>query len=53
MVRHHQGAIPMAEAVVDLGTQPRVLAVAESIISGQSAEIDAMRSMQNRLGCTV
>jgi len=52
MIRHHQGAIPMAQAVVELGQEPRVLTVAQSIITGQSAEIDAMRSMQTRLGCT-
>jgi uncharacterized protein (DUF305 family) len=51
MIRHHQGAIPMAEAVIDLGDEPRVAAVAETMVSGQSAEIDAMRSIQSRLGC--
>jgi uncharacterized protein (DUF305 family) len=51
MVRHHQGAIPMAEAVIDLGEEPRVLTVAEGMIASQSSEIDAMRSMQARLGC--
>lgn len=52
MIRHHEGAIPMAEAVVDLGSVPRVLAVAEGIVQGQTAEIDAMESAQARLGCT-
>ena len=51
MIRHHQGAIPMAQAVVELGQEPRVLTVAQSIITGQSSEIDAMRSMQTRLSC--
>ena len=51
MIRHHQGAIPMAEAVIDLGEEPRVLEVASSMKSGQTAEIDAMKSMQTRLGC--
>lgn len=51
MIRHHEGAIPMAEAVIELGSQPRVLSVAESIRAGQTAEIDAMQSMQERLGC--
>jgi uncharacterized protein (DUF305 family) len=52
MIRHHEGAIPMAEAVIELGTEPRVLTVAESMRAGQTAEIDAMKSMQQRLGCS-
>ena len=52
MIRHHEGAIPMAEAVIELGTEPRVLTVAESMRAGQTAEIDAMQSMQQRLGCS-
>ncbi|MFH8249155.1 DUF305 domain-containing protein [Microbacterium sp. B2969] len=52
MIRHHQGAIPMAEAVLELGSIPRVLTVAESMKQGQTAEVDAMKSMQGRLGCT-
>lgn len=51
MIRHHEGAIPMAEAVIELGTEPRVLSVAESIRAGQTAEIDAMESMAQRLAC--
>ncbi|MCP2636392.1 DUF305 domain-containing protein [Microbacterium sp. HD4P20] len=52
MIRHHEGAIPMAEALLELGTDPRALEVAASIEAGQTAEIDAMRSIQSRLGCT-
>ena len=52
MIRHHEGAIPMAEAVLELGSEPRVLDVATSIKNGQTAEIDAMKSMQARLGCS-
>lgn len=51
MIRHHEGAIPMADAVIELGSVPRVLAVAESIKAGQTAEIEAMASVQARLGC--
>ncbi|SFS16016.1 Uncharacterized conserved protein, DUF305 family [Microbacterium sp. cf046] len=51
MIRHHGGAIPMAEAIIELGAEPRVLTVAKSIQAGQTAEIDAMKSMQVRLGC--
>ncbi|QIG39843.1 DUF305 domain-containing protein [Microbacterium sp. 4R-513] len=52
MIRHHEGAIPMAQAVIELGSVPRVKAVAEKIVQGQQAEIDAMTSMQLRLGCS-
>ncbi len=51
MIRHHEGAVPMAEAVIELGSEPRVLAVAGSMIAGQTAEIDAMESMRARLAC--
>ena len=51
MIRHHEGAVPMAAAVIELGAEPRVLSVAESIRAGQTAEIDAMTAMQERLGC--
>ena len=52
MIRHHEGAVPMADAIIDLGSEPRVLQVAGAISAGQTAEIDAMKSMQQRLGCT-
>ncbi|WP_431795141.1 DUF305 domain-containing protein [Microbacterium enclense] len=52
MLRHHVGAIPMAEAVIELGSDPRVKDVAQAIITGQSSEIDAMRDIQSRLSCT-
>lgn len=52
MIRHHEGAIPMADAVRELGSDPQVLAVAERMKNAQQFEIDAMTSMQQRLGCT-
>ena len=52
MIRHHEGAVPMADAIIDLSSEPRVLQVAGAISAGQTAEIDAMKSMQQRLGCT-
>ncbi|SDG87859.1 DUF305 domain-containing protein [Microbacterium pygmaeum] len=51
MIRHHEGAIPMADAVLELGSEPRVLGVAQRMKEGQTAEIAAMQSMQSRLGC--
>lgn len=52
MIRHHEGAIPMADAVLERGSIPRVLQVAETMKTNQTAEIDAMRSSQARLGCS-
>ncbi|MCH6229921.1 DUF305 domain-containing protein [Microbacterium sp. CFH 31415] len=51
MIRHHEGAIPMTEALLELGSDPRALQVAQAMKDGQTAEIDAMQSMQARLGC--
>ena len=51
MIRHHQGAIPMAEAVLELGSEPRTLAVAASMKDAQQFEIDAMTAIQQRLAC--
>jgi uncharacterized protein (DUF305 family) len=51
MIRHHEGALEMTDAVADLGSIPRVLQVADTMHTNQSAEIDAMESAQRRLGC--
>ena len=51
MIRHHEGAIPMAEALVELGSDPRALQVAQGVIDTQSAEIDLMTSLQRGLVC--
>lgn len=52
MTRHHEGAIPMAEAAVDLASDERVRTVAQTMVTGQTFEIQAMTSMQQRLGCS-
>ncbi len=52
MIRHHEGAIPMADAVMELGAEPQVVATAEKMSNAQQFELDAMTSMQQRLGCT-
>ncbi len=51
MIRHHEGALPMAQALVQLGTDGRALQVANGVIATQSAEIDLMRSLQSGLSC--
>ena len=45
MIRHHQGAIRMAEVELEEGSNADVLALAQGIIDGQLAEIDQMQSM--------
>lgn len=45
MIVHHEGAIDMAEYVLDDGEHTGVRALADSIIVSQTAEIEQMRSM--------
>ena len=42
MIPHHQGAIDMAEVLLEQGTDAELLALAEEIISAQQAEIQQM-----------
>ncbi len=46
MIAHHEGAIAMAEDVKANGDDPRVQELADAIITGQQAEIDEMRALQ-------
>lgn len=45
MVRHHQGAVDMAQTEVDRGRNPDAVALARSIVTSQQAEIETMRRM--------
>ncbi|WP_271192516.1 DUF305 domain-containing protein [Agromyces luteolus] len=45
MIAHHEGAVVMAEAVLDRSTYPVVVSLAESIILSQEAEIALMEDM--------
>ncbi len=49
MIRHHEGALHMIDAVLERGDA--VTDVARSMKLAQSAEIDAMHDLQERLGC--
>ena len=44
--------LDVLEAAVDLASDERVRTVAQTMIKGQSFEIQAMTSMQQRLGCS-
>lgn len=45
MITHHQGAITMAQQVLDTTANPDVKALAQNIIDGQTAEIDTMQKL--------
>jgi uncharacterized protein (DUF305 family) len=46
MVAHHEGAIEMAEQVIETTDDLEVQALAEEIMTAQAREIDAMRELQ-------
>ena len=52
MIRHHVGGIEMLDAVLELGTNPRVRAVAGAMNEVQQFELDAMQASLLRLGCS-
>lgn len=52
MIRHHDGAIEMVDAVRDRASDARVLDLAAQMAAAQTAEIDVMRHLQTRLGCS-
>jgi uncharacterized protein (DUF305 family) len=45
MIAHHEGAVAMADQVRTESSNPDVTALAEAVISGQTAEIDTMQKM--------
>ncbi|WP_353813795.1 DUF305 domain-containing protein [Agromyces sp. SYSU T00266] len=45
MIAHHEGAVVMADAVLERSTYPVVVSLAESIAASQRAEIELMEDM--------
>lgn len=45
MIAHHEGAVTMAQAEIGAGQNPEAKAMAQAIITGQTAEIDQMKKM--------
>ena len=44
MIPHHAGAVAMAELVLEHGSDPELRALAETIISTQTAEIEMLEA---------
>ncbi len=45
MIRHHQGGVAMAEAILQKSDQTQIRQLATTIVNGQQNEIDAMNGM--------
>lgn len=50
MIRHHRGGVEMATPAAERASESYVAALAESMVAAQTAEIEAMTAMSERLG---
>jgi len=49
MIKHHQGAISMAQNEINTGQYPAATAMAHSIVTSQQQEIDTMNKLLTSL----
>ncbi|HEY6689302.1 MAG TPA: DUF305 domain-containing protein [Propionibacteriaceae bacterium] len=49
MIRHHQGAIKMAQAEIGSGKNPDAITLAKNIAESQQAEVDTMTELLNKI----
>jgi len=49
MIRHHQGAIKMAQAEITSGKNPEAITLANNIAKSQQAEVDTMTELLNKI----
>lgn len=49
MIRHHEGALAMADTAIRQGRDPRMVRLARDVYSGQSVEIARMRKVEGTL----
>ncbi|MFI7122315.1 DUF305 domain-containing protein [Amycolatopsis sp. NPDC049868] len=49
MIAHHQGALTMAEAQLGKGVEVKAQEMAQEVITGQTAEIERMKTMRGKL----
>ena len=45
MIRHHTGAIAMAQTLKTSGTNADVIALADQVITAQQSEVDEMKAI--------
>lgn len=53
MIRHHQAGVDMARGVIARSNRPEVTHLAQTIVDGQLAEINAMQSMLQSRGSSL
>lgn len=52
MIRHHEGAVAMAQQEVEAGAHPQAVRMAKDIVASQQAEIVAMRELLSQRDAT-